>query len=389
MKNAISKPLAPNDRYCDKERRTLMKAGIAASLLPMTIAWPSSAKARTNSQPNELKHTDSKLNSINTEQFDRSTMSINTVRYEHDKAIQWGIVKGETVIPIPGKFETTGDFVASVAIKELKQLDKYPLPLADVKILSPITGNQRFVCQGANYRKHMIESGMNPDDKNFNMIFTKASSSMAAYNTDIVRPATSKLLDYEVELGIVMRSPITQAVQVNSGNLHEYIAGIVIVNDISARDIQVPQMQFYKGKSFRTFGPIGPYLCLLDKNDFHYLDKLQLQLKVNGEVRQSDSTADMVYRPAETLTELSSVHDFAPGDLIATGTPAGCALTVPSPAKQKVAGFLPEALKWKLFLKLQSERTQYLKPGDHIETSIYSTDKTIDLGTQTNQVVQG
>lgn len=389
----MNKQPALNEKDHDETRRTLMKtvmnAGLAVSLLPLTFADSSNATTSSNNQPNNVNKLNTDQNPNQPEQSNRSNMSVNTVRYEHNKIIQWGVVRDETIIPIPGAFPTTGDFVESVSIAELTKLEKNPIQLSDVKILSPITGNQRFVCQGANYRKHMIESGMNPDDKNFNMIFTKASSSMASYNTDIVRPAASKLLDYEVELGIVLRTSIAKAVQVNDGNLHEYIAGIVIVNDISARDIQVPQMQFYKGKSFRTFGPIGPYLCLLDKNDMHYLDKLQLRLKVNGETRQSDSTGDMVYRPAETLTELSSVHDFSPGDLIATGTPAGCALTVPSQAKQKIAGFLPEAMKWKLFLKLQSERTQYLQPGDRIETSIFSTDKTIDLGTQLNRIVQG
>nr|WP_275937478.1 fumarylacetoacetate hydrolase family protein [Pseudomonas aeruginosa] len=81
-------------------------------------------------------------------------------------------------------------------------------------------------------------------------------------------------------------------------------------------------MQFYKGKSFRTFGPVGPYLCLFEAKDIGYLQKLQLRLTVNGQTRQNDSTANLVYGPAETLTELSGVHDFAPGDLIATGTPA-------------------------------------------------------------------
>ncbi|WP_134601402.1 fumarylacetoacetate hydrolase family protein, partial [Pseudomonas aeruginosa] len=147
-------------------------------------------------------------------------------------------------------------------------------------------------------------------------------------------------------------------------------------------------MQFYKGKSFRTFGPVGPFLCLLGPQDMAYLKKLQLRLTVNGEVRQQDSTANLVYGPAETLTELSGVQDFAAGDLIATGTPAGCALSVPSPTKQRIAGLLPEATKWKIFMKVQAERTQYLKVGDVVEASIRSADGVIDLGLQRNRVVE-
>ncbi|WP_208528497.1 fumarylacetoacetate hydrolase family protein, partial [Pseudomonas aeruginosa] len=148
-------------------------------------------------------------------------------------------------------------------------------------------------------------------------------------------------------------------------------------------------MQFYKGKSFRTFGPVGPYLCLFEAKDIGYLQKLQLRLTVNGQTRQNDSTANLVYGPAETLTELSGVHDFAPGDLIATGTPAGCALSIPSPAKQRIAALLPETVKWKAFMKAQEGRSSYyLKKGDVVEASIRSADGVIDLGVQRNVVVE-
>ena len=161
----------------------------------------------------------------------------------------------------------------------------------------------------------------------------------------------------------------------------------MIVNDYSARDVQIPQMQFYKGKSFRTFGPVGPWLTLLEPRDFSALRSLQLKLTVNDKLRQNDTTANLVYGPAETLTELSRVHDLEPGDLLATGTPAGCALSIPSPAKQKIAAMLPEKAKWEMFLKVQAARPQYLKPGDVVEARIHSSDGRIDLGMQRNRIV--
>ncbi|MDD9892900.1 MAG: fumarylacetoacetate hydrolase family protein, partial [Gammaproteobacteria bacterium] len=91
---------------------------------------------------------------------------------------------------------------------------------------------------------------------------------------------------------------------------------------------------------------------------------------------------------AETLTELSGVQNFAVGDLLATGTPAGCALAIPSPAKQRVAALLPESVKWKVFNKVQAKRTQYLKVGDVVESTIRSADGKVDLGTQRNWVVE-
>src|SRR5208337_1306877 len=188
---------------------------------------------------------------------------------------------------------------------------------------------------------HMIESGIDPDRKIYNMIFTKASSCIVAADSDVVQPRSVRFLDYEIELGLVIGKAIEGPVAITDANLHEYVAGAVIVNDYSARDVQIPQMQFYKGKSFRTFGPIGPYLCLLAPADFRGLRDLQLALTVNGKVRQKDSVANLVYGPAETLTELSGVQDLHVGDLLSTGTPSGCALSVPSPGRQRIAALLP------------------------------------------------
>jgi 2-keto-4-pentenoate hydratase/2-oxohepta-3-ene-1,7-dioic acid hydratase in catechol pathway len=180
---------------------------------------------------------------------------------------------------------------------------------------------------------------------------------------------------------------MTSGQRVTDANLHEFVAGAVIVNDYSARDVQIPQMQFYKGKSFRSFGPVGPYLCLLTPADFAKIRELRLTLTVNGAVRQSDSAENLVYGPAETLTELSGVHDLDVGDLLSTGTPAGCALSVPSPMRQRIAALLPEAKKWKLFESIQARRSQYLQPGDIVESRIATADRAIDLGVQRNRVV--
>lgn len=284
-------------------------------------------------------------------------MAIHLAHFEYQSRTHWGVLRADGIIPLPDYYASTGDLIRAVIPAELTKLTGTQIPARAVTLLSPITRNQQFVCLGANYRQHMIESGMNPDAKRFNMIFTKATSCIVAADSPVVRPAHVRFLDYEVELGLVMRREITGPIQVTEQNLHEFIAGLVIVNDYSARDIQIPQMQFYKGKSYRTFGPVGPWLCLLEEGDIKYLKQLQLTLKVDGQVRQSDSSNNMVHGPVATLTELSGVQDFAPGDLIATGTPAGCALAIPSPGKQKIAALLPEAKKWALFLKAQEKRT--------------------------------
>ena len=314
-------------------------------------------------------------------------MSINIVRFEYQDQTQWGVIRDTRITPVPGTYATTGDFVRNTTLAQLAALDGEAIAVSDVKLLSPVTRNQQFICQGANYRQHMIESGMDPDVKTYNMIFTKASSCIVAADSDVIKPKRVQFLDYEIELGLVMRQSIHAPVDVTDDNLHEYVAGAVIVNDYSARDVQIPQMQFYKGKSFRTFGPVGPWLTLLEPREISALRSLQLKLTVNDKLRQNDTTANLVYGPAETLTELSRVHDLEAGDLLATGTPAGCALSVPSPTKQKMAAMLPEKAKWEMFLKVQAARPQYLKPGDVVEARIHSSDGRIDLGTQRNRIV--
>ncbi|MFC4891578.1 fumarylacetoacetate hydrolase family protein [Pseudofrancisella aestuarii] len=305
----------------------------------------------------------------------------------------WAVINEESSshvqeLKLKNKCVTTAEIITYLKQYNINEIAKDSIPLAQIKILSPITQNQRFLCVGANYKQHMIESGINPNKKNFNMLFRKDESSMCGANSDIIKPSLVKFLDYEIELGIVIGKNIDSTINITQENLHEYLAAITIVNDISARDIQIPQIQFYKGKSFRTFGPIGPYLYILDSSEFQYLNDLTLELTVNGNNRQKGNTKDLVFGIEKTITELSQIHNLDKGDLIATGTPCGCALRAPSGIKKFLGNLLPDEIKWKLFLKMQESQDNYLKVGDIIESKIYSTDGKINLGTQHNLVTQ-
>ena len=314
-------------------------------------------------------------------------MAVNIARIEYQNTTHWGRQSGDTITLLDIPAGTTGELIENHTVHELKAMTGSEIAIAQVKVLSPVTPNQQFVCQGANYRQHMIESGVDPDAKSFNMIFTKAQSCICPANSPVIRPKHVKLLDYEVELGLVLKCEIESPTTVTPETALDYVAGLVIVNDYSARDVQIPQMQFYKGKSFRTFGPVGPWLCLLEPQDLKHILNLNLELKVDDQIRQQDNTKNLVFQPAETLTELSGVQNFAPGDLLATGTPSGCALAAPSPRIQRLMGLIPEKKKWQLFIKAQSKRSQYLQPGQTVTTSISSPCGTIDLGTQSNLVV--
>lgn len=232
----------------------------------------------------------------------------------------------------------------------------------------------------------MIDSGMDPDAKKFNMFFTKSSASIHVPTGEIIKPKHVQLLDYEIELCLVLKQDISTEINVNAYNLHDFVAGICIGNDISARDVQIPETQFYKGKSYRTFCPLGPVLCLLAPDEMHYLDQLELSLKVNQQTRQQDSTRNMVFKPAETLSEMSQFVNFNAGDVLMTGTPSGCALSIPSPLLVKVSALLPEQKKWQIFIQKQKTNGRYLCIGDEVESSIQSADGKINLGQQKHRI---
>src|SRR5690606_20375061 len=237
--------------------------------------------------------------------------------------------------------------------------------LDSVQVLAPITTNQQVVCQGINYESHVRESGMDPGAISFNTIFTKASSCLTGPSEDVVRPTHVQLLDYEIELGLVMRCDLHKAREVRADQLHEVLAGVTIFNDVSARDVQLPQTQFYKGKSYRTFGPVGPFLLLLEPQEWLRWPDLHMRLMVNGQPRQEAYCGEMITKPHQTLTELSGSQDLNAGDLIATGTPAGCAATAPGKAAMFVARhFLSEATKWRFFIKGGAKNPLYLQPND-------------------------
>src|SRR4051794_34669456 len=129
-----------------------------------------------------------------------SHMPINVLRFRREGKSQWGIERNGAIAPLPGAFATTRDFLETHSVEMLTDFKGPTIARSDVELLSPVTENQQFLCQGANYRQHMIESGMDPDAKFFNMIFTKAPSCLAPANTDVIKPARVRFLDYEIEL---------------------------------------------------------------------------------------------------------------------------------------------------------------------------------------------
>ncbi|EMK02270.1 fumarylacetoacetate hydrolase family protein [Leptospira sp. WS58.C1] len=314
-------------------------------------------------------------------------MARNYVRFRKDERIDWAKFTEGKVYPLEIGDLDTRKFL-EFSKKDSSNPGSKSYKLSEVTLLSPISSPCQIVCQGANYRQHLIESGLDPDDKSYNLFFTKSDASLTSPMGEVIRPKHVKLLDYEIELGLVFGKSINSYTEVNSGNISEYVAAIFMANDVSARDIQLPQLQWYKGKSYRTFLPAGPVLAVLEPGDFELLNSLELTLLVNDRVRQHDTISNLVFKPEETITELSSFCNVSPGDVLLTGTPSGCALRAPGKMVQKIAGLLSERKKWELFVKGQSKRSQYLQPGDMIRSFIRTADRRIDLGDQFLKVVQ-
>jgi 2,4-diketo-3-deoxy-L-fuconate hydrolase len=301
----------------------------------------------------------------------------------------WALVTSQGLTPIRGDYQSTGQLLTQ-GRGDIDAARKAPVDvgLQDARVVSPITRDQRLVCQFGNYRSHLLEIGIDPPESAANTVFTKAPSSICGPTDNIVYPPQVRLLDYEIEIGLVIGSPITAQVKISKEALGRYCAGLVMLNDVSARDVQLIEGQYHKGKSFRTFAPIGPYLVLLDDEEWSLFDQLQLRLKVDGVLRQKETAADMVYKPEATLTELSGVFDMLPGDVIATGTPAGVALSAPPRLVQRLMQLVPEAPRWRAFVRRQLKNDRYLRPGQTITASIRTSDGRIDLGQQCNSIVK-
>lgn len=310
-------------------------------------------------------------------------MVIHLTRYRNAADIGWAVVVDGGLSPLTENYPTTADLIRDGHEDWLSAGARQPsMPIDSVELLSPVTTPCRVICQGANYRQHAIESGKDPDARAFNLFFGKTDAALTNPHAHIERPHHVQLLDYEIELALVMRAEVNEPVMVTDENLHEYVFGVTIANDFSARDVQLPQGQFLKGKSYRGFCPAGPFLAVPEADEFTLFDDLELRLKVNGELRQHDSTRNMLYRPAETLTELSTFCNLNPGDILLTGTPHGCTATSPLPLLRRLAtALLPEDTLWKVFIRQQLDRP-YLRPGDVVTASIRSADEAIDLGLQ-------
>jgi 2-keto-4-pentenoate hydratase/2-oxohepta-3-ene-1,7-dioic acid hydratase in catechol pathway len=200
------------------------------------------------------------------------------------------------------------------------------IPLKDIKFAPPITKYKKNVfCVGRNYKAHIEEmaKAMNREVSypKVSEFFTKPYTTIVAHEDDVERHANyTTMLDYEVELAVIIGKG---GRNISKENALDHVFGYTVFNDVTARDAQRAHGQFFKGKSFDTFGPIGPWI--VTKDEFGDPSGHRLTLKVNGKIRQDSNTSDLVHDVPAIIRDLTGALTVEPGDIIATGTPAGVA----------------------------------------------------------------
>ena len=243
----------------------------------------------------------------------------------------------QTGIPIPlnikdflfeGWYDEVKDKISDTSFKD--KLEKF-------RLLAPIPDPPKIICLTFNYPAHAKEQNLvSPKEP---VIFMKPRTTLCGTDSDIMCPNFIKQLDYEIELAVIIGKTCKN---VDESRSKDYIFGYMVFNDVSARDIQMRDKQFTRGKSFDTFAPCGPWITSAD--EVTNPQDLQLVTRINGQNRQDSSTKNMFIKIPSIISKLSNVMTLEKGDIIVTGTPDGVALNNPS--------------------------TPFLKNGDKIEMEI-------------------
>jgi 2-keto-4-pentenoate hydratase/2-oxohepta-3-ene-1,7-dioic acid hydratase in catechol pathway len=187
---------------------------------------------------------------------------------------------------------------------------------ADVRLGAPVTRPQKIICLGKNYAEHAKEGGF--DMPEAPLLFCKTPNALTGPFDPILLPVSSDQIDWEVELAVVIGKP---GKRIAKHQAFDHIAGYCVMNDVSGRRAQFAHCQWFRGKSFDSFAPLGPVLVTPDEiGDVH---NLRLSAKVNGQLMQEGTTRDMIFPIDEIIADLSADITLVPGDIISTGTPAG------------------------------------------------------------------
>ena len=254
-------------------------------------------------------------------------------RLVQDEKETYGIIKDDNVATKESIIDETGvplppfinDFLFNRWYHEIENKISNNLfrdKLENFKLLSPIPNPSKIICLTYNYPNHAKEQNLESPKEP--VIFFKPRTTLCGTGSEITCPNFVKQLDYEIELAVIISKTCKNIDEISS---KDYIFGYMIFNDVSARDIQMEDKQFTRGKSFDTFAPCGPWITSAE--EIANVDELQMKTRINGKIRQNSSTNDMFIKIPSIVSKLSKVMTLEKGDVIATGTPEGVALNNP------------------------------------------------------------
>jgi 2-keto-4-pentenoate hydratase/2-oxohepta-3-ene-1,7-dioic acid hydratase in catechol pathway len=231
-------------------------------------------------------------------------MKLCRISHSSLKSPRYAVLEGDQVLTLGEGFSFS---------QEPRPSEGRALSLAEITLCAPVTPS-KIVCVGRNYREHAAELGNKMPDEP--LLFLKAPSAVIANGDRIELPQASQQVEHEGELGVVIGRE-AHNLSVTEDPL-DYVFGYTCVNDVTARDLQRKDVQFTRGKSFDTFCPVGPWIVNeLDPSN------LQVTTRVNGAIKQHGNTLDMAFSVAYLIRYIAAIMTLYPGDLIATGTPAG------------------------------------------------------------------
>jgi 2-keto-4-pentenoate hydratase/2-oxohepta-3-ene-1,7-dioic acid hydratase in catechol pathway len=264
------------------------------------------------------------------------------VTYESARGARAGVLLDDIVVDawdaLRGAGSSVRELLSSGRLGEVEDAahGADSLPLAEVALLPPVPDPEKILCIGLNYRAHAEETKQAIPE--VPTVFAKFRNALAAPGGAIELPRASEKVDYEAEVCVVIGKRLKE---VGPAEALRGVAGYTLMNDLSARDLQLATTQWISGKTFDGAGPCGPALVTPDEAGSH--DAIEFSLTLNGEEMQRSSTADLIFDVPELLSHLSRLMTLEPGDLISTGTPSG-------------VGIARQPSVW-------------LKPGDEVEIS--------------------
>lgn len=269
---------------------------------------------------------------------------------------RYGVVKDHGVIDLSSRlgnaFPTLRDLLAAQAMDKAQSFGRTTPPdysLDDIVFLPPIPNPEKIICVGVNYANRNAEYKDNSELPKYPSIFTRTPGSLVGHRSKIIRPLESQQLDYEGEIVIVIGA---SGRRIPEERAWQHIAGLTIMNEGSVRDwLRHGKFNVTQGKNFEASGSIGPWIVTAD--EFPTFDKIQITTRVNGEVRQNDTTANLIFHFPYLLRYLSTFTLLKPGDLIATGTPTGAGVRFDPP--------------------------RFLKPGDTVEVEVSGIGKLMNV----------